>query len=78
MAFLVDGKLGLLKALLLLGLFLVQLPFPQTNVRYGLSVLYVILAVGQLIRQRHSIPAHLRLTLGRRSKTKEAPEVAAP
>jgi cation:H+ antiporter len=77
-AFLVDGKLGLLKALLLLGLFLVQLPFPQTNVRYGLSALYVILALGQLIRQRRFIPAHLRLTLGRRSKTKEAPEVAAP
>ena len=77
-AFLVDGKLGLLKALLLLGLFLVQLPFPQTNVRYGLSALYVILAVGQLVRQRRFIPAHLRLTLGRRSKTKEAPEVAAP
>ena len=77
-AFLIDGKLGLWKALLLLGLFLVQLPFPQTNVRYGLSALYLVLALGQLIRQHRFIPAHLRLTLGRRSKTAEAPEVAAP
>ena len=77
-AFLIDGKLGLLKALLLLGLFLVQLPFPQTNVRYGLSALYVVLALGQLIRQRRFILIHLRLTLGRRDKTEEAPEVVAP
>jgi cation:H+ antiporter len=77
-AFLLDGTLGLFKALLLLGLFLVQLPFPQTNVRYGLSVLYVVLALVQLVRQRRFIAAHLRLTLGRRDKTEEAPEVAAP
>jgi cation:H+ antiporter len=65
-AFLLNGRLGGWKALLLLVLFLVQLPFPQTHVRYGLSILYLVLALIQLIRYRHFIPRHLRQTLHRR------------
>lgn len=72
-AFLLNGKLGLLKAGLLLVLFLVQLPFPQTNVRYGLSLLYVGLALVQLVRHRHFLPQHLRLTFTR--TVAGAPEV---
>ncbi|MFA5786840.1 MAG: sodium:proton exchanger, partial [Actinomycetota bacterium] len=33
----------------LLGLFLLQLPFPQTSVRYGFSVLYIFLAIGMFV-----------------------------
>jgi cation:H+ antiporter len=76
-AFLLNGRLGGWKAALLLVLFLVQVPFPQTNVRYGLSILYVVLAVVQIIRHRRFIPAHLRLTLSRSSGAAEVPEVPA-
>ena len=64
-AFLLDGRLGLGKALLLLGLFLVQLPFPQTDVRYGLSLIYVVIALVQFVRQRRLLLPLLRQALGK-------------
>jgi cation:H+ antiporter len=72
-AFLLDGRLGGWKALALLILFLVQLPFPQTSVRYGLSILYVALALVQFIHYRHHILPHLRLTLYGRRQPDAAP-----
>ena len=75
-AFLLDGRLGLGKAIALLLLFLVQLPFPQTNVRYGLSVIYVALALGQFVRHRRLLLPHLRTALGKESA--DAPEAPSP
>ncbi len=61
-AFLCNGRLYLWEALALLVLFLVQLPFPQSGVRYGLSALYVGLAVLMLVRDRRYLRPHLRVT----------------
>ena len=61
-SFLLNGRLSGKKAVLLLLLFLVQLPFPQANVRYGLSALYLVLAGVQIVRHRRFIGQHLKLT----------------
>ncbi|MBP6742336.1 MAG: sodium:proton exchanger [Deltaproteobacteria bacterium] len=61
-SFLLNGRLSGKKAVLLLLLFLVQLPFPQANVRYGLSALYLVLAAVQIVRHRRFIGQHLKLT----------------
>lgn len=63
-SFLLNGRLSGKKAVLLLLLFLVQLPFPQANVRYGLSALYLVLAAVQIVRHRRFIGQHLKLTFG--------------
>ncbi len=78
-AFLLNGRLGVWKAVLLLALFLVQLPFPQPSVRYGLSALYVVLALVLFVHYRRFLPVHLRLTLRRHGGAAEkAPEVPLP
>ena len=61
-AFLLNGRLYLWEALALLFLFLVQLPFPQSEVRYGLSALYIALSLLMLVRDRRYIRGHLRTT----------------
>ena len=63
-SFLLNGRLSGKKAVLLLLLFLVQLPFPQANVRYGLSALYLVLAGVQIVRHRRFIGQHFKLTFG--------------
>ncbi len=75
-AFLLDGRLGMGKAILLLVLFLVQLPFPQTDVRYGLSLIYVALALVQFVRHRRLLLPHLRQALGK--EPADAPEAPSP
>ncbi len=64
--FLLNGRLYLWEALALLGLFLVQLPFPQSEVRYGLSALYIALSLLMLVRDRRYIVGHLRVTFVKR------------
>ncbi|MCS6914456.1 MAG: hypothetical protein RMK29_06985 [Myxococcales bacterium] len=59
-AFLGNGQLQRWEAVALLLLFVVQLPFPETGVRYGISVLYVLLSILMLIRDRRHIAAHAR------------------
>lgn len=60
-AFLLNGRLEGWKAILLLALFLVQLPFTQAEVRYALSLMYVILALAFFIVYWRHIPRHLKL-----------------
>jgi cation:H+ antiporter len=61
-AFLLNGRLEGWKAILLLVLFMVQLPFTQAEVRYALSLMYVILAACFFVVYWRHIPGHLRLT----------------
>jgi hypothetical protein len=57
---LLNGRLEAWEAIVLLVLFLVQLPFPQANVRYGLSLLYLLLAVLLFLRYARFVPGHIR------------------
>jgi cation:H+ antiporter len=60
-AFLLNGRLERWKAVLLLVLFLVQLPFTQPEVRYALSLIYVGLALCLFVVYRKYIGGHLKL-----------------
>lgn len=60
-AFLLNGRLEGWKAILLLVLFLVQLPFTHPEVRYALSLLYVALAACFFAIYARHIGRHLRL-----------------
>jgi cation:H+ antiporter len=60
-AFLLNGRLEGWKAILLLVLFLVQLPFTHPEVRYSLSLMYVVLAACFLAVYARHIPKHVRL-----------------
>jgi cation:H+ antiporter len=66
---LLNGRLEAWEAVVLLLLFLIQLPFPQANVRYGLSALYLVLAVLLFIRYARHVPGHIRFAL---SKSEQA------
>ena len=68
---LLNGRLEAWEAIVLLLLFLVQLPFPQANVRYGLSMLYVLIAILLFIRYARYVPQHIRLTFGKNSSVEE-------
>lgn len=59
---LLNGRLTLWKALTLLILFLIQLPFTQQSVRYGMSALYGVLGLFFLVRYARYAGQHLRLT----------------
>jgi cation:H+ antiporter len=54
------------EALLLLGLFALQFPFPQTEVRLAFSVAYLVVATILLVRERRDLPPILRQLLPRR------------
>jgi cation:H+ antiporter len=60
-AFLLNGRLEGWKAIVLLVLFLVQLPFTHPQVRYSLSLMYVVMAVCFFAIYARHIRAHLRL-----------------
>ncbi len=68
---LLNGRLEAWEAIVLLVLFLVQLPFPQASVRYGLSLLYVLLAILLFIRYARYVPGHIRLAFHKESSNKE-------
>ena len=53
------------EAVALLVLFLVQLPFPETAVRLGLSAVYAVAALAILVRQRRQIPLVAKAAFGR-------------
>lgn len=72
-AFLLNGRLEWWQAVLLLGLFLIQLPFPQANVRYGISALYLLLALALFFHYRRFLPAILRTAFRKRDSSAEEP-----
>lgn len=59
-AFLLNGRLEAWKAVLLLVLFAVQLPFPGTEVRYAISAMYLGLSSFALLAYGRHIKTHLR------------------
>lgn len=71
-AFLSNGRLEWWQALLLLGLFLIQLPFPQTHARYGISMLYLVLALALFYHYRRHLSGIVRTAFTRRPAETEA------
>lgn len=71
-AVLVDLRLTRGEALLLFGLFTAQFVLPAPNVRYGIAVAYVLLALTLLVRRRRHLPA-LLAAVRRRSGTRPGP-----
>lgn len=66
-------RFSLREALLLLGLFALQFPFPQTSVRIGFSAVYLVVAGVLLVRKRQDLPGILRQLLPRpRSPKRDA------
>jgi cation:H+ antiporter len=72
-AFLLNGRLEWWQAVLLLVLFLIQLPFPQANVRYGISALYLLLALALFFHYRRFLPVIWRTAFRKREATSEEP-----
>jgi len=59
-AVLADLRLALWEALALLALFLLQFPFPGTEVRIGFAAAYGVLAAALLVRRRRELVAIVR------------------
>jgi cation:H+ antiporter len=64
-AVLADLRLSVREAVALLLLFLLQFPFPQTEVRLGFAAAYGALAVGLLVWRRRELPRIARATVTR-------------
>lgn len=58
-AMLSNGRLERWEAVLLMFLYFIQLPFQQTSIRYGMSILYVVIAMVLFYRGRHVIRRQL-------------------
>ena len=71
-AVLVDLRFGLWEAAAILGLFVLQFPFPTTEVRLVFSAVYIVVAFGLLIRKRRWLPPILA-SLGRWERSVEPP-----
>jgi cation:H+ antiporter len=56
-AVLLSLSLSRIEAVALFGLFAVQLPFESTTVRYLISLLYMLLTLAMIARQRHDLGA---------------------
>jgi cation:H+ antiporter len=61
-------RLSLFEAAVLAALFIPQLFFPSTEVRYGFALMYVALAAAILVRQRRELSSFLRVGLGAPSR----------
>jgi cation:H+ antiporter len=55
-AVLADLRFGLWEAAAILGLFVLQFPFPTTDVRLVFSAVYIAVALGLLVRKRGHLP----------------------
>ena len=55
-AVLADRRFGLWEAAAIFGLFIVQFPFPTTDVRLVFSAVYVVVALGLLVHRRQYLP----------------------
>ena len=72
-AFLLNGRLEGWKAIILLVLFVVQLPFTHPEVRYALSLIYVVLAVCFFAIYARHVGKHLKTTFLRRPDSDPPP-----
>jgi cation:H+ antiporter len=66
-AVLLDLRLGMREAAILFGLFILQFPFPQTEVRLAFSGLYVAIAVVLIATRRAELGPTFRAVLRRPS-----------
>lgn len=73
-AFLLNGRLEGWKAILLLVLFLVQLPFTHPEVRYALSLIYVVLAITFFAIYARHLRKHIKLAFSRGNADPERAE----
>ncbi len=55
-AVLADRRFGLWEAAAILGLFVLQFPFPTTDVRLVFSAIYLVVALALLVRKRRYLP----------------------
>ena len=55
-AVLADRRFGLWEAAAIFGLFIVQFPFPTTDVRLVFSAVYIVVALGLLVHRRRYLP----------------------
>jgi cation:H+ antiporter len=55
-AVLADRRFGLREAVAIFGLFIVQFPFPTTDVRLVFSAIYIVVALGLLVHRRRYLP----------------------
>jgi cation:H+ antiporter len=55
-AVLADRRFGLWEAAAIFGLFIIQFPFPTTDVRLVFSAVYVVVALGLLVHRRRYLP----------------------
>ena len=55
-AILADRRFGLWDAAAIFGLFVLQFPFPTTDVRLVFSAVYIAVALGLLVRKRRYLP----------------------
>jgi len=55
-AVLADRRFGILEAAAVLGLFVLQFPFPTTDVRLAFSTVYIAVAIGLLAYRRRYLP----------------------
>jgi len=58
-AVLADLRFGLWEAAAILGLFVLQFPFPATEVRLVFSAVYIVVALALLVRKRRFLPGIL-------------------
>jgi cation:H+ antiporter len=70
-AILANLKFETREAWALLALFLLQFPFPQTSVRIGFSIAYMVLAAVLLVLQRRSLLPIFRYVFARRRASEE-------
>ena len=66
LAVIMDLRIRRREAVALLALFVVQLPFPQTDVRLVISAVYTVAAVAYFVRQRGQIVPVAAAAFGRR------------
>jgi cation:H+ antiporter len=63
-AVLADLRFGLWEAAAILGLFVLQFPFPTTDVRLAFSVAYIVVTIALIVHKRRYLPA-IFASLGR-------------
>jgi cation:H+ antiporter len=76
-AVLADLRFGLWEAAAIFGLFILQFPFPNTEVRLVFSAIYLAVAIALLVRKRRYLPG-IFASIGRWERpTAEMPAAAA-
>jgi cation:H+ antiporter len=76
-AVLADRRFGLWEAAAIFGLFILQFPFPATEVRLAFSAVYIVVAIALLVRKRRYLPG-IVASIGRWEQAQEPSTGAVP